>query len=187
MQCQRFSKTEFDWFKFPFLSVNKNAEKITVETNTVPKKLQTYYSDSELYYKDINHQLSTFKEVDNDDCTERKRFGDRKVQDGPCYQHVRSLSASAACRNMFILKERQRRKTVQEKSTTSDAFVKSSFRTSGKKTAGSKSIASEVEMRRNRSQSFSIKSSINSLASSTTTISSYSSVSTAEVRTITLI
>jgi len=201
------TKREFDWFKFPFLSVNcKSFEEIPI----------TIYHTSRLHCNEILRSggdlygrisdFSTFADRKSSNRTlfEQKRFKDIEVsetKDGH-FQHFRSLSASSASKNILLARERQRRRTVQDAQITSEMLTKTYHdndyshcgttspnpgysRSSGANSSSknSRSILSEVEMRRARSDSrtssgiggsevMSRKSSVSSLLSSSSSSSS---------------
>ena len=199
------TKRAFDWFRFPFLSVAKKTEEITISWVTNLRRLY----DEEFVRRELHHssKLTSFMRTGiqptatiaasslSRETTSVQRFKDREIslnkkEDGH-YSHIRSFSASATNRNAFLWRDRQRRKTEQETiGTTSDILLQRKFASSSTTSLknvsdinNGRSIFNEAEMRRLRSDSrassglgdMSRKSSQSSLASSTSTISSFAS------------
>ena len=198
------TKRAFDWFRFPFLSVARKAEAITISWTTNLRRLydeefvrrELHHSSTTTSFKRENHSpASTVASSSLSTETESvQRFKDReisfnKTDEGGSFSHGRSFSASATNRNTFMWRDRQRRKTVQETMpTTSENLLQRKFASSSTSSLKNinnmgRSIFNEAEMRRLRSDSrassglgdMSRKSSQSSLASSTSTISSFAS------------
>ena len=197
------TKRAFDWFRFPFLSVGKTTDKITISSTSNLRKLY----DEEFVRKESENLLmmTSFRRKEEhfttassstflkETTTSLPRFKDREIsvakKDGGRISHCRSLSASASNRSMFLWRDRQHQRTVQESAmATSEDLSQRKFASSSTTSlkninSNGRSIFNEVEIRRLRSDSrassglgdMSRKSSQSSLASSTSTISSFAS------------
>lgn len=166
------TKREFQWFQFPFLSVNKRTDKLLIssashsQTDLSTESCENVTTGETPSLRHHHQAFSTFKDNDShggehEKINEKSRFQNIQVDDvSRCKFYTRSLSASAASKCGYLTnRTRQRRNTMNETTYRNRntmilsgnfrkydlAFKNDGLRMSDGKREGGKYIADEIE------------------------------------------